>query len=436
MKIKRIFAEDMRTALRKVRDEHGPDAVILSNRKVDGGIEVISAIDYDESALQQQAAPNYGAPAPAAPMPSLSPRAEKVAAMQTPAMPEPIIPQAAQAPKAAPQIPASERLDFEPQPTPTQKIEWTQDPAIQQMKGEIQALRGLFERQLSVMQWQHGRQMHPVQVDILSKFNQLGLGSDVAKKVAQMTAGVEDVQKAWAKALRIITQNLPIANDPVTELGGIVALVGPTGVGKTTTVAKLAARYALKYGANQVALISTDTFRIGAHDQLKNYGQILGVPVYQANTAHDIRATVRSLNDKRLILIDTAGMSQRDMRLTHQFGELMGSGLDIQNYLVLSANTQLPGLSESIKAFRKIPLSGTIITKIDECAGLGGVLTVALRHKLPLAYLGTGQRVPEDLAVTNANEIVEKALSLTEEQAAVDEDILALEYADVMMNLS
>ena len=192
--------------------------------------------------------------------------------------------------------------------------------------------------------------------------------------------------------------------------GGAVALVGPTGVGKTTTIAKLAARYAQRHGSDSVALITTDTFRIGASEQLKVYGRIIGCPVKIANDAKELADAMLSLRDKRLILIDTAGMGQRDKRLSEQLGQILqNKRLRIRPYLVLSATAQTQVLNDTVKQFKTLPLAGCIFTKLDECLSLGESISVAIEQGLAVGYLTHGQQVPEDIRVADEHYMVTEA---------------------------
>jgi flagellar biosynthesis protein FlhF len=430
MKIKRIFASDMRQAIRKVRDELGPDAVILSSRNVEGGVEVVSAVDYDERVIQA-AAPE---PAPREPQRPAA-FADLLSKMQ---------------PKPAPQTRGRRNIDIsvdddvdlgfampEPEPAPAPvraekpapSIEWTQEPAIQEMRQELKMLRSLFENQLTMMEWQQASQRQPVRATLLKQLNELGLGADVCRKLADHIDDESDPERAFERALALLAKHMPVTDDDILDRGGIVAVVGPTGVGKTTTVAKLAARFALRHGRGSVALVTTDNFRIGAQDQLRNFGRILGVPVHTAGSREELEAVLGDLSDKRLVLIDTAGMSQRDMRLSEQFQTLANIKLPIRSYLVMSANTQLAALSESVRAFKSIRPVACILTKLDEATSLGGAITAVLRHKLPIAYLGVGQRVPEDLQPGRADRLVEQARGLAAQyRQETDDETLALTF--------
>ena len=211
----------------------------------------------------------------------------------------------------------------------------------------------------------------------------------------------------------MLSKQFSTADNEILRRGGVFALVGPTGVGKTTTVAKLAALGAQKFGANNVALITTDSYRIGAYEQLNTYGKIIGCPVKQVKSAEELTEIFYHLRNKRLVLIDTAGMSQRDLRLTEQLNTLMrNSRVDIRSYLVLSATAQLEVQQEAIKQFKQVQLSGCIFTKLDECLSLGEIISVAIQNRLPIGYLTNGQRVPEDIRVANAEKLVNKANQL------------------------
>lgn len=302
-----------------------------------------------------------------------------------------------------------------------------QDFELQQMREEISALRDLFESQLSLLEWGRMGRRHPARAGVIKRLSDLGLGSDISKRLAEHIGSDEDPNSAFRKALALVARHLPIAGDEIVNQGGVVALVGPTGVGKTTTVAKLAARYALRHGRDKVALVSTDNYRVGAQDQLLTYARILDVPVYTATNRHELRNVVDDLAGRGLVLIDTVGMSQRDVRLAEQFKTLGSAEGLVRTYLVLSAATQLSTLTDSVSAFTGASPVGCILTKVDEATTLGGALTCALRTRLPLAYLATGQRVPEDLQAARGDTLIHRACVLLDEhKQELDEDALAL----------
>jgi flagellar biosynthesis protein FlhF len=374
MKVKRFFAPDMRQAIRLVREAQGPDAVILSNRKVDGGIEIIAAMDYDESLLNDDASRTASQPT----FENATPLAKAV-----------------QEPVSA-----------------TQQVKWSQDPAIVAMRDEIKQLRGLLENQLAHLAWGDLNRREPLHAGVMRRFSGMELDTALIERVSAPTVHARDEEHAWQLALSELAASVPVAEHDVMDQGGIVALVGSTGVGKTTSVAKLAARYVLRHGQRHVALVSTDSYRIGAHEQLKTYGRLLGVPVQIASDHRELRSALNSLTDKRLVLIDTAGMSQRDVRLSEQFATLANSGIPIRTLLVLSATAHPSVLDETVDAFSCVALEGAILTKLDEAARLGGVLSTLINQQLPLMFVTNGQRVPEDMHPARAQKLVQKAAEL------------------------
>jgi len=386
MKVKRFFAPDMRQAIRLVRETQGPDAVILSNRKVDGGIEIIAALDYDESLLDDDASRTASQPA-------FENKLKQSASHPTGDKP----------PANAVKEPVST----------TQQVKWSQDPAIVAMRDEIKQLRGLLENQLAHLAWGDLIHREPLHAGAIRRLSSMELDAALIERVSAPTVHARDEEHAWQLALSELAANVPVAEHDLVDQGGIVALVGSTGVGKTTSVAKLAARYVLRHGQRHVALVSTDSYRIGAHEQLMTYGRLLGIPVQVASDHRELRSTLNSLADKRLVLIDSAGMSQRDVRLSEQFATLADSGIPIRTLLVLSATAHPSVLDETVDAFSCVALEGAILTKLDEAARLGGVLSTLINRQLPLMFVTDGQRVPEDMHPARAQNLVQKAVGLT-----------------------
>jgi len=293
---------------------------------------------------------------------------------------------------------------------------------MQAMREELRTLRSLFENQLTLMEWQQMGQVNPCRATLMRRLHGMGFGPDVCRGLADAVTVREDPEAAYRQALELIAGHIPTMAEEIIDRGGVMAVVGPTGVGKTTTVAKLAARFALRHGRQQVALVSTDNFRIGGQEQLRSFARILGVPVHEAADGEELAELLTDLSDRRLVLIDTAGMSQRDMRLAEQFATLAPGRHRVQPYLVLSANTQLPALMETIRAFSAVRPQGCILSKADEASSLGGALTAVMRARLSLAYVADGQRVPEDLSPARADSLVARAGELAAEYGGESED--------------
>jgi flagellar biosynthesis protein FlhF len=381
MKIKRYFAKDMRQAMRQVREAQGPDAVILSNRTVQGGVEVVAAVDFEEACL-------YRDP-PAAVVPSA-----KIAPP----------PKAPKRDEGATRAPA--RAVPRPAAAPGPQLVWSQEPTLLAVRQELSSMRGLLQRQISGFAWGEQGRRHPVRTALLRRFLDLGISPRLSRQIVAEVAESGGYDGAGREGLRLLSSRLQVTGDDILSTGGVIALVGPTGVGKTTTVAKLAARFALRHGADRVALLTTDSYRVGAHEQLRTYARIMGIPMRFTRNGDELRQALGELRGRRLVLIDTAGMSQRDLRLSEQLTMLQRGAPEVRSYVVLSATNNIHALEETVRAFRRVPLAGSIITKVDEASTLGGVLSVTIQNALPVAYVSNGQRVPEDIEAAHSSSLI------------------------------
>jgi len=448
MKIKRFVAKDMRTALTEVKEFLGPDAIILSNKKVAGGVEIVAAIDPEAAPSVAQAEPAVAAQVAAQPAvgsrlnikvddePEQVPADSLQALLARQISKQPAAAQAISANKmaAAKTAAATNALfsvanstpsDNERQSSGAPVVNLTELTRYQEqqaklmqkqfdaMRSEMSSMKQLLQHQVSGLMWQDLARREPVRAMVIEKLLALGLSEPVADQIACfMPEDISDAE-AWDSALELLTGQLITTNDDIMRRGGVVALVGPTGVGKTTTVAKLAAQFAKRHGADQVALITTDSFRIGAYEQLATFGRIIGCPVKQVKNSEELATLLNQLQQRKLILIDTAGMSQRDVRLAEKLASLVhNSRVKIKSYLVLSATSQARVMQETVEHFKRIPLAGCIFTKLDECLSLGEIINVAIQNALPVSYLTNGQRVPEDIEMAEAKTMVAKAEQL------------------------
>ena len=293
---------------------------------------------------------------------------------------------------------------------------------MQTMQQEMASIRKILSHQVSGLMWQEMERREPTRAYLVTQLKKMGLTDQVADQLACFVPdGLQDFE-AWQTVVEMLQGQINTTNNEILNRGGIFSLIGPTGVGKTTTVAKLAARFAQKHGADQVGLVTTDTFRIGAHEQLSTFGKIIGCPVKVAKNAEDLANVLFQLRNRKLILIDTAGMSQRDIRLCEQLTTLMkNSRVKIKSYLVLSATVQYNVLQETVAHFKKMPLAGCIFTKIDECLSLGEIISIAIQNGLPIGYMTNGQRVPEDIDVADGARIVEQAEQMLKQSEQSDE---------------
>lgn len=400
MKIKRFLAADMRQAMREVRADQGADAVILSTRRLDDGIEIIAAIDYDETLVREAA--RHGAPMP-----------ESVAG------PGPVM--------------AERRMPVSPPPMPVPPSELAMlQPIVEQnvleaarMRAELGGLRELLEQQLSSLAWNDMERRRPMRARVLRDMTRLGIETDVARQLIEELPEQLSADQARYLPLGLLSRNLKVSGRDLAETGGITALVGSTGVGKTTTVAKLAARAVMRHGPAKVALISTDHYRIGAAAQLEHYGRLLGVRVYSAHDAASLTRALDSLREHHTVLIDTAGVAGSDPRLEQQLEVLRqvnGAGR-LRTCLVLAANAQASSLDDSVRAYLPLQPQACIVTKLDEAPSLGGVLSVLIRHRLPLDCTTDGQRVPEDISAADARVLVCRAAQVQRRLAPAADDV-------------
>lgn len=287
---------------------------------------------------------------------------------------------------------------------------------VSRLMGEMQDIRTLLERQLAGFAWGEMSRETPVRALALAEMLDAGFSGQLARKLCHempSELGMEDALKWLKGALNRNLRTLSSDND-IIDRGGIYALVGPTGVGKTTTTAKLAARCVVRHGADRIALLTTDGYRIGAHEQLRIYGRILGVPVHVVRDGEDLRHTLSDLRDKHMVLIDTVGMSQRDRMVAEQAAMLMRAG-EINRLLLLNATTRGDTLDDVVRAYAGDDLAGVILSKVDETASIAPVLDVVIRHGLLLCYVANGQRVPEDMHLPNRNYLMHRAFKTSDE---------------------
>ncbi|MGU7784529.1 flagellar biosynthesis protein FlhF [Burkholderia sp. PU8-34] len=283
---------------------------------------------------------------------------------------------------------------------------------------ELGALRGMMEEQFDSLMWHERQRRSPVHGALTKHLFAAGFSAQLVRMMVDnlpQGEGSETFEQASEWAQSVLAANLPVleSEDALMERGGVFALMGPTGVGKTTTTAKLAARCVMRFGASKVALLTTDSYRIGGHEQLRIFGRILGVPVHAVKDAGDLELALSELRNKHIVLIDTIGMSQRDRALSDQIAMLHGANTPVQRLLLLNATSHGDTLNEVVQAYRSAgdhpDLAGCVLTKLDEATHLGGVLDTVIRYKLPVHYVSTGQKVPENLYVATKKFLLKSA---------------------------
>jgi flagellar biosynthesis protein FlhF len=437
MKIKHYRAPDMRQALRQVRDAQGPDAVILSSRRITGGVEVVAAVDYDtgDQALQGPGAQG-SYPANAARdgtrYKDVADQHEHTAQYGQSSRPFSAAPEEAAA-SVRSHRPLSFTTDrFDEADSLLNRARQPELQAPSSMSEELRTLRQMLETQMATLAWNDLSRRAPLQTEVLKQLTELGLAADLAGElVAQLPSKLE-LAEAQRLALAQLSRRIAVSEERWLDRGGIVAMVGPTGVGKTTLIAKLAARWVMRHGPRSLALVSADSVRIGAQEQTHTLGRLLGVPAYGIEGVQELPAMLDHLADRRLVLIDTAGFSQRDARLTNELPSLAAAHDKLEVCLVLSAAAQAGAIEESVQRFAPAQPTTCVLSKLDEATSLGGAISMLIRSRLPLAYVSDGQRIPEDLLAARAHQLIARAAQLSRRAgASADEDLLQRRFGTV-----
>jgi flagellar biosynthesis protein FlhF len=397
MNVRKFTGSTSRDAWHQVREALGPDAVILSNRSIDGGVEILALAGEDMAALAE----------PMVEKPPVSSQTLAALTLKRNIDNNDTTPAAAlMAPIAAPAATAA-------------SAPAVASDELGSMMQEIRSMRGMLESQLAELSWSDQHKREPGKSAVLREMLAAGFSASLSRYISEKLphGATEQSGTQWLKA--VLARNLATINNEneILEKGGVYALVGPTGVGKTTTTAKLAARCVMRHGPGKLALITTDGYRIGGYEQLRIYGKILGVMVHSVKDEADLRIALDELKGKHTVLIDTVGVSQRDQMVSEQIAMLSSAGNRIKRLLCLNATSTGETLNEVVRSYLGDGLAGCILTKLDEAATIGNALDVVIRQKLNLYYIANGQRVPEDLHVANPQYLVDRAFKLKRETA-------------------
>lgn len=361
MKVKRFFAKDIREALNQVKVTFGEDAVILSNKTLKNGAEVVAAKGYEAIAAK---------------------RAEREAQQQ----------------------PVAEEKD----------VEWQHDPAWIQIREEISSLRDLMTHQLTGLAWHNLENHRPVQAQLWRQLQTLQISTPLAQTMCDAIPQNTSFELSWQRVQTWLQEALPINKDEQLE-SGFLLMLGATGAGKTTTIAKLAAQLVKENSVEDVGLITTDSVRIGAHEQLRTYAMVLGVDFRIAEDQASFADALTHFANKRWVLIDTPGMNHKDQVWQTQMNELFRAGRALQPYLVLPATAQYQVLQQSVHTLAAYNLAGCIVSKLDEAISLGPLLSTVIETQLPIVYCCDGQSVPDDLHPAHAETLVTTAINLSQQ---------------------
>jgi len=457
MKVKRFFAPDMRQAMRRVREEIGPDAVIVSNHKVAGGVEVVAAHEHEYEAAQAEfknerqrrqrrddqvkTLTSRGRGEPDLGEELRKAQARIAAAQQGEPLEAPtgrnrqierdseedlraILDSLKDRQRAKADQAHRNFVQAREEPVAAPQPSLEEQARITAMQQEINQLKAMLQQQMQQQQMQQQMQQaaQPAPAPSAAPSSR-GQAGPVARKLellgiserlgAHLMSGVEaglEPESAWRNTLAKLSDSIPVIGDDFIERGGMIAFLGPTGVGKTTTIGKLAARYVLQYGSSSVALVTTDTYRIAAHEQLKTFGRILDVPVRVVDESHPLDDVLKSLRNKRLVLIDTAGLNAQEAHSQDQLEMLENISVRMKILLVVSCSSQRQLMEQGYAAYAKLGLHGCVLSKLDESGSLGDALSFVVERKLPVAYVADGQKIPDDIGVARKHDLVSRAV--------------------------
>jgi flagellar biosynthesis protein FlhF len=452
MDIKRFLADDVREGMMSVRSLLGPDAVILSNRRVGAKIEILATKEVDAQSIMVGAettkkksrvevhdfSVDASKTSKAAPVTAQNSDSEKgssekgagtKAAQSTsnaksnaakpnrftvhdaaPLTDQQLVGAGSQETQSGPRQSVAE-------PVRVRKQQKEAKDAVNlfKLQQELGALKDMLVGELTRLRTPVYTASNADQ-QLRDYFAELGLSRRVIDEVAVGIDAVELLKKGseketWRTLLCSLGQKLITQPDELIDQGGVFAVIGASGVGKTTTVAKLAARFALKYGRENVALISTDTLKIGGEDQLQTFGRLLSIPVAVCADSKQLTNALKNVMDKKLVLIDSSGHSQRDIQLNHHLSRIKMHGEYARNLLIVSATSQMGLADEVLKAYNHAPVHAAVLTKVDEAVDLGTGLSTLIQEQLPLAYCCKGQGL-SDIELARISSILSTSFAM------------------------
>ena len=399
MAVKKFYASDMRSAMKTIRAQLGEEAIILSTRKLVDGVEVSASADaggMGGGAFSGDCDLDKDS--------SLNKRSQSngQASMETPWYLNSI-------------------SGFEEERSA--------------LHNELGGIASLLQNWMDQQGWENYSIKSPVNAKLWERLRIIGLDSEqISPLLASLTPN-QDIRTAWQHCLINFSAALPILGKDLIEDGGVFAFLGSAGVGKTTTIGKLATRYVLDHGADSIALITTDRFRIAAHEQLRTYGKILGISVQAVDESNTLESLLDALRHKKLVLIDTAGISVNHNSFEIQRKQLADLRDRLNPVLLLSTTSQAQVQAAELKAFSSLQPVASILTKTDEAVRLGESFGLLMSQKCPVAYTTHGQSIPDDIAIGESNNLISRAVALSRQRSITKDQVVA-GFSSVQLNAS
>ncbi len=435
MKVKKITADNMQQALREVTQQLGPDAAIISTRKVANGMEVVAALDYQagtsreqiNALLKAQQTPAASKPATTATgKPNLELEAWLNKIKQAPINQQPrqtsghketpptATKTTTKAPVAAPVLQQQNNISKD---EPLSENSESYNDLLIKMNDEMQTLKKYLSNQKTYHgdgnAWDNQTPLSWQQSQLLARCHDAGIEKQWAEPLVLSISDTDNLEQAWKSCLQKIQQDIPIQHSTLLTKGGCFAFVGATGAGKTTTIGKLAAQFAMRHGADKVTLVTLDQYRVAAHEQLKAFARIMGIKLEVINQAQALQEVIENHTENHLILIDSAGLSPQSPHFSQQLSMLNSVKDRLDTFLVLPLTNQARCLQENFEHYKKLKPNGCVLTKLDESFSLGAALSVATLAELPVTFITDGPQIPDDIHQPEAKKLVQ----LTEQMA-------------------
>ena len=437
----KIIAATTTEALKLVREQVGGDALVLSTRDTPEGVEIVAISPEALAKMSQRPEPKV-APVVSPPLQNATPTLSNTSSFNSAATGT--VSNDLKPPFTGPSNgsgPVTSKSDAPNSAPPAASAPAPEDKRVDKLLAEFSEVKQLLQTHLSARAWDDMQAQSTEKAEALRVLLNAGFSPQLCGEIADQLSAQGPSDAPLMDRLQALLESKIQTLDPLSvfDPGGVFAFIGPTGVGKTTAIAKIAARCVLRYGRDQLALLTTDTFRIGAQEQLKVYAKIIGVPVVSLRDSEDLASKLSSMKDRRVILLDTAGVSQRDTQMLEQSQLLLEGAPALKRILVMSSTTDLRTQEDVILMYQMAEkneksraVTAAIITKTDEAAQIGPVLDCLIRHQLPLMFLANGQRVPEDLSQANTAYLSHRALRprMLSSRLQIPDDQIPVHLAD------